>query len=520
MAKAIMVMGTASDVGKSVIAAGLCRLLYRKGIHVAPFKAQNMSLNSFVTLDGGEMGRAQVLQAEACGLSPHVDMNPILLKPESDTCSQVIVHGKVWAKHDARKYFARHEELVGFIEASYRRLARAHEVIVIEGAGSAAEVNLRDKDLVNWPVAEMANADVLLVADIDRGGVFAQVIGTLDLLGPAERRRVVGVIINKFRGDRSLFADGVVFLENRTGLPIIGVIPFDRDLRLDQEDSLEIERYRHTPFTANTVNIAVVLLPHMSNFTDFNALAAEPDVALRYVAAPSELRGTDAVILPGSKNTIANLDDLLDRGFDAALDDHLKAGGELAGICAGLQMLGRAIADPHGVESGGERRALGLLDVITELAETKHTAQVVARPINEFVSGAGNVRGYEIHMGRTERGADSPCFEILQRTGSTKEFANVANELLDGAVSGNGLVWGTYIHGVFDSPGFRRQWLNRIRARKVLEPLAVSVSERVSARLTATIDRWANHLERHLNMTPILSGIAAAHPCSAAATDL
>ena len=296
MVKAIMVMGTASDVGKSVVAAGLCRIFHRAGIDVAPFKAQNMSLNSFVTSDGGEMGRAQVVQAEACGLPPHVDMNPILLKPEADNCSQVIVHGKVWGKHQGRSYFARRDELFRFVQESYRRLAQHHDFIVIEGAGSAAEVNLRDKDIVNWPVAEMADARVLLVADIDRGGVFAQVIGTLDLLCAEERHRVMGIVVNKFRGDLELFADGVRFLEERARLPVLGVLPFLRDLDLDQEDSVEIERRQHVPFTADKVNVAVVLLPHMSNFTDFNSLGAESDVALRYARSPAELSGADAVI--------------------------------------------------------------------------------------------------------------------------------------------------------------------------------------------------------------------------------
>src|SRR3990172_5236225 len=295
-----MVMGTGSDVGKSAAAPGLCRIFHRAGIDVAPFKAQNMSLNSFVTSDGGEMGRAQVLQAKACGLPPHADMNPILLKPEADNCSQVIVQGKVWGKYDGRNYFARRDELFRFVQESYGRLAQHHDLIVIEGAGSAAEVNLRDKDIVNWPVAKMADARVLLVADIDRGGVFAQVIGTLDLLSSDERRRVIGIVVNKFRGDRSLFTDGVRFLEERARLPVLGVVPFLRELELDQEDSVEIERWRHAHFTRDKVNLAVVLLPHMSNFTDFNRLAAEADVILRYAKTPAELGGADAGIIPGS----------------------------------------------------------------------------------------------------------------------------------------------------------------------------------------------------------------------------
>ncbi len=263
LAKAIAVLGTGSDVGKSVITAGLCRLLYQRGVKVAPFKAQNMSLNSFVTAQGGEIGRAQALQAQACGIAADVDMNPILLKPESDQRSQVIVHGEIWANYDARHYLERIRELFPHVCASYERLARAYEAVVIEGAGSAAEMNLRDRDLANWTIAEFADAAVILVADIDRGGVFAQVIGTIDLLSARERGRLIGIIVNKFRGDSTLFTDGVAFLETRTGLPVLGVVPFLRDLELDQEDSLEKNLYTCTPFTSRTVNVAVTLLPRM-----------------------------------------------------------------------------------------------------------------------------------------------------------------------------------------------------------------------------------------------------------------
>jgi len=504
MAKAIMVLGTASDVGKSVVAAGLCRIFHRRGIEVAPFKAQNMSLNSFVTGDGGEMGRAQVLQAEACGLPPHVDMNPILLKPEADNCSQVVVHGKVWGKYDGRRYFARRDDLFQFVKESYGRLAQHHDLIVIEGAGSAAEVNLRDKDIVNWPVAKMADARVLLVADIDRGGVFAQVIGTLDLLSQDERRRVIGIVVNKFRGDRSLFTDGVRFLEERARLPVLGVVPFLRELELDQEDSVEIERWRHAHFTRDKVNLAVVLLPHMSNFTDFNRLAAEADVILRYAKTPAELGGADAVIIPGSKSTVADLDYLDQAGFRAACAVHLSGGGELLGICGGYQMLGREILDPHGVESGGTKLGFGFLHVATELTAAKTTTRIEAQPIESEADQSAIVRGYEIHMGRTDRAQLAPRFRILRR----REDATAdANEDMDGAITDDGLTWGTYIHGVFDEPGFRRHWLNQLRRRKGLEPLAATVSEDVNLRLTGAIDRWADHLERHVDLKPIFSAL-------------
>ncbi len=512
-AKALAILGTGSDVGKSLITAGLCRLFYRAGIEVAPFKAQNMSLNSFVTSDGGEMGRAQVLQAQACGLAPHVIMNPILLKPETDCQSQVIVQGKVWEKQEAQEYFKNKAVLWDVVKASYEELAKRYEVIVIEGAGSAAEMNLRDRDIVNWPVAHMADAAVILVADIDRGGVFAQVIGTMDLLAPEERQRVIGVIINKFRGVLTLFDDGVKIIEERTGVPVLGVLPHLRGLELDQEDSVDIERFRMTPFGAETVNVAVVLLPHMSNFTDFNQLSAESDVALRYVASPQELHGADVVILPGSKTTIADLDYLRKEGFDEALMSHAYRGGEIIGICGGFQMLGQHINDPHHVEAGGMSKGLGLLDVATELLASKKTMQVRARVLLGAWDEDCLVEGYEIHMGVTERAKGvSPCFEVISHSETfpspqpspqgAREFQDV-----DGAMSADGFVWGTYIHGVFDQPEFRREWLNRARVRKHLQPFDVEVSRTVSARLSHALDRWADHVEMYLMMEPLFSAI-------------
>ncbi len=493
-ARAIAILGTGSDVGKSLITAGLCRLLYRTGVRVAPFKAQNMSLNSFVTLEGGEMGRAQVLQAQACGLQPHVDMNPVLLKPEADHQSQVIVHGKVWNTQDAHEYFQKKSGLMKVVEESFRRLAELYEIVVIEGAGSAAEMNLRDRDIVNWPVVEMADASVILVADIDRGGVFAQVIGTLDLLTPEERHRVIGIVINKFRGDATLFKDGVKVIEERTGVPVLGVLPYLRNLELDQEDSVEIDRVRTTPFRTTTVNIAILLLPHMSNFTDFNSLAAESDVSLRYISCPKELDGADAVIIPGSKTTMTDLEYLKKEGFQAVLLEQLQKETEVLGICGGFQMLGKQISDPYGVERRGEIDGFGLLDVTTELVAEKKTRQVMAHPTFMNANVRCVVKGYEIHMGVTKQETIQPCFEII----SASETA------VDGACCEDGRVWGTYIHGVFDQPAFRRVWLNRIRERKGLIPLDISVSESVSRRLSDALDRWADHMTKHLKVDPIL----------------
>jgi adenosylcobyric acid synthase len=507
-AKAIAVLGTGSDVGKSVIVAGLCRLLHRAGVRVVPFKAQNMSLNSSVTPEGGEIGRAQALQAEACGLPPHVDMNPILLKPESDHCAQVMVHGKVFARLDASSYFDGRRLFARAIHESYERLAGEYDVVIIEGAGSAAEVNLRDRDLVNWPVVEQADAQVMLVADIDRGGVFAQVIGTLDLLSPAERARVRGVIINRFRGDASLFADGVTFLERRTGIPVLGVIPFMRDLTLDQEDGLDPHSRRSVEFTPDHVNIAVVLLPHMSNVTDFNPLIHEPDVKLRYVSSPRQLVGADVVMIPGSKNTQADLGYVREKQFVPVVDAHVQGAGELVGICGGYQMLGRRIVDPYGVEGGGATSGLGYLKVDTHLLQHKLTTRVEANPMEWLDTDSVMIRGYQVHMGVTSRLDERPCFRLLPQTdrgigvpqGDGKDDVDY-----DGAVRHDGLVWGTYIHGLFDQPGFRRMWLNRARVRKGLSPLPIQVSNNVTKQLADELDRWAGHIKAHLNLTSLLN---------------
>lgn len=488
-----------------MITSGLCRLLRRAGFRVAPFKAQNMSLNSFVTPEGGEIGRAQALQAEACGIPPHVDMNPILLKPESNSRSQVIVQGRVFATLDAQAYFARTQDsdLFRAVRESYARLASQYEVIVIEGAGSAAEVNLRDRDLVNWPVVEMADAQVVLVGDIDRGGVFAQIIGTLDLIAPEERARVCGIVINKFRGDVALFADGIRFLTERTGIPVLGVLPFLRDLALDQEDSLDVDLRRQIPFAADRINIAVLLVPHMSNFTDFNALTEESDVLLHYVAVPEEAAGADVILIPGTKATLADLGYLRENGFEPLLQGHIQRGGELVGICGGYQMLGRQIADPDGLESGGTGEGFGFLHLTTLLKRDKITEQVAARPLHLSDQDAPPVQGYLIHMGRTNRHEHRPCFllhdakEVSERPG---EKTGQDDECLDGAVRDDGLVWGTYIHGLFDQPSFRRAWLNRLRTRKGLPALDLTLSQLVNDKRRDALDRWADYVEQHLDL--------------------
>lgn len=502
-ARALAVLGTGSDVGKSLITAGLCRLFLRAGVRVAPFKAQNMSNNSYVTPDGKEIGRAQALQAQACGLDPDADMNPILMKPESDRSAQIVVQGKVWGKAEARTYFERRAELAERVRESYERLADQYDLIVIEGAGSAAEMNLRDRDLANWSAVDIADARVVLVADIDRGGVFAQVIGTLDLLAPPERARVIGIIINKFRGDATLFEDGVRFIEQRTGLPVLGVVPMLRDLVLDQEDSLEIDRARQAPFAPDRINIAVVLLPRMSNFTDVRRLAAEDDVTLRYVAEPRDLAGADIIVIPGTKNTIGDLRYLREAGFPEAFREHVEQGRELLGLCGGYQMLGRSIADPEGVESGGVVEGLGWLDVTTRMQPVKVTQLVEAHALHVDGGPAGAVTGYYIHMGETHRGTDRPCFQV-RPAGTQDAIGRTEPDDLDGAVGHHGLVWGTYIHGVFDRPGFRRAWLNQVRLRKGWLPIDPQVSERVSRRFDHELDRWADHLRTYLPRIDVL----------------
>ena len=402
MAKVIMVQGTMSGVGKSLVAAGLCRLMKRAGYRVAPFKSQNMALNSFVTTEGLEIGRAQAMQAEAAGIEPLACMNPILLKPTSHTGSQVIVHGEVLGDMDAREYFAYKKELVPDIRRAFQELERQTEIIVIEGAGSPAEINLREHDIVNMGMAELVDAPVLLVGDIDRGGVFAQLLGTLMLLSPQERERVKGLVINKFRGDLSLLDTGIQMLEEKGGIPVVGVIPY-MELSLEDEDSLS---GRFGAKGQGAIDLAVIRYPRISNFTDFNVFEQIPEVSVRYVASVAELRRPDCIFLPGSKNTMGDLAWMRQNGLEAAV---LELAGEVpvCGICGGFQMMGKWILDPHGVEEGGQMRGMGLLPVSTELGTAKVRRQVKGRfgkLEGVFSALAGlEYEGYEIHMGRQER---------------------------------------------------------------------------------------------------------------------
>jgi adenosylcobyric acid synthase len=478
-----MVQGTSSSVGKSLITAGLCRVFARRGRRVAPFKAQNMSNNAAVCLDGAEIGRAQALQAMAAGVEPTSDMNPILLKPESDSRSQVIVNGRVWQTLPARSYQQRKQFLWSHVTAALDRLRAAYDVVIVEGAGSPVELNLSAGDIVNMAVARYARAPVLLVGDIDRGGVFAQLLGTLDLFTAEERRLVRGLIVNKFRGDPTLFEDGVRILEQRGGVPVLGVLPFLANLDLPDEDAVAIETASHTS-APGPIEIAVIRLPRVANFDDFDPLQSEPGVRLRYIDSASHLGRPHAVILPGTKSTMADLAWLRERGLADAIVLLAAQGTAVVGICGGFQMLGQSIHDPKGIESNlAVLPGLGLLDVRTNFAGVKATHQVQAsiqgRP-TWMQTINGPLTGYEIHMGETT--SDRPWLIITQR-GSTPV------SLADGATDAAGRVWGCYLHGLFANDAFRRAWLQTLRPG--FEPVASPAMARVQAGL----DRLADAIE-------------------------
>ena len=465
MAKAIMVQGTASNAGKSLLAAALCRIFRQDGYRVAPFKSQNMALNSCITPEGLEMGRAQVMQAQAAGTTPSVRMNPILLKPTNDTGSQVIVNGVPRGTMKAADYFAYKKALVPDIMEAYHSLEEEYDIIVIEGAGSPAEINLQKDDIVNMGMARMAKAPVLLCGDIDRGGVFASLYGTIALLPPEEQKLIRGTIINKFRGDVEILRPGLVQLEQLTGKPVLGVVPM-LDVDVDDEDSLS-QRLEQRPAKKGLIDIAVIRLPRLSNFTDFNALERMEEVTLRYVRSPKELSKPDLVILPGTKNTMDDLRWLRESGLEAAILKHAAAGGAVVGICGGYQMLGRAVSDPEGVEGGGTLAGLGLLPTDTVFLGEKTRTRVEG----VFTTGSGlfaalsgvPFAGYEIHMGVTT--IDGPALvQIKSQTGEEKA---------DGCCAGN--VWGSYVHGIFDRASCAQAVVNCLRRAKGLEADATAV---------------------------------------------
>jgi cobyric acid synthase CobQ/L-threonine-O-3-phosphate decarboxylase len=485
---AIMFQGTGSNAGKSILAAAMCRILLQDGFRVAPFKAQNMSLNSYVTRGGGEMGRAQVVQAQACRLDPDVRMNPVLLKPNSDTGSQVIILGKPVGNMDFWEYTRDRTPPFAVTREAYDSLAAEHDVIVLEGAGSPAEVNLKKRDIVNMNMALYAEASVLIVGDIDRGGVYASFIGTMECLTERERALVKGFVVNRFRGQEAFLADAHDYILRRTGRPVLGVVPYLRDLGLPEEDSVSFKDGLidgRAP-EGEHVDIAVVDLAHISNFTDFDPLRIEPDVRLRVVRRPDELGEPDAVILPGSKNVIGDLAGLQANGMASRILDLARGGKtEIIGICGGFQILGREIADPFGIESAGGRTlaGLGLLPVRTELAREKTLTRADAR---HLASGC-EVYGYEIHHGLTAGGGLAP---LIRRNDG--ESIGIGTE--------TGLLWGTYLHGIFDADGFRRWFIDRLRKRRGLAPL-----NRITAvyDLEPAFERLAEAVRRSLKMDEI-----------------
>ena len=486
-ARTIMVQGTASSAGKSILVTALCRILRQDGYRVAPFKAQNMALNSYVSADGGELGRSQAVQAEAAGAQMSVHMNPILLKPETDARCQVVLRGRPYLTLSAGEYYDFKDQLWPVVLESLAWLRERYDVLVIEGAGSPAEVNLKENDIVNMRVAKAAEAPVLLVADIDRGGVFASLVGTLDLLEPEERALVKALVINKFRGDAHLLKPGLEFLEKRTGVPVAGVIPYVRDLGIADEDSVSLEGREWRGRQCALLQVAVIRLPHIANFDDFDALRAEPEVELRLVERPEEFDKPDLIVLPGTKTTVADLEQLRRVGLAVAIVAQAKRGVPVIGICGGYQMLGRRLLDPLHVESPAEETAgLGLLPVETVFAPEKSTQRVKGRvplaPGLLSLATGEDIEGYEIHMGRS-RVEGAVAIRIYERAGQ-----GVA--ATDGAISDDGLVVGTYLHGLFDRPGFRRcllRWLAERKGAQLAQQPATFSRERAYDRLASVV---------------------------------
>lgn len=453
-----MIQGTASDSGKSILVAGLCRIFQQDGLKVMPFKSQNMALNSYITMDGKEMGRAQVFQAEAVGIEPDARMNPVLLKPTSDRKSQVIFNGKVLCDMDAVEYHEFKPQLIEKISTLYQELLQENDVIVLEGAGSPAEINLNSRDIANMGMAKIADAPVILVADIDKGGVFASIYGTVHLLEPEERARIKGIIINKFRGDIALLDPGLKMIEDLTDVPVVGVIPYAQ-LNIEDEDSVALSKVNRLYNTQKDLDIAVIGLSKMSNFTDFKSLESEPDVSVRYVFPNDQLGSPDILILPGSKNTLEDCLYLKKSGLAKEIQRVRDEGKMIFGICGGFQLLGKMLHDPNQVESvHGSLEGLGLLETETYFEAEKTTTRVEAEIGREIISG------YEIHMGRTENHERQHFAHLISANGKT-----ISRN--DGAVSSDKLVIGTYLHGVFDNSIWRRKLLNQVREAKGLSPI-------------------------------------------------
>ena len=515
-AKAIMVQGTGSDVGKSILVCALCRIFHQEGLRVAPFKAQNMSLNSYVTLDGKEMGRAQVAQAEAAGLQPAVEMNPILLKPTGNNGSQVITMGRPLRHMTASEYYQNKNMMLDIAKKAYARLKELYDIIVIEGAGSPSEINLKDNDIVNMKIAEIADAPVLLMTDIDRGGAFAWVVGTLELLNRDERERICGVIINKFRGDMEILKSGVNMLEKKIDKPVLGVIPYFNDIRIDNEDSVCLENNDYKLQSMNSkpdkasIDIVVIRLPRISNFTDFDILKREKDVRLRFVDSAKSLGKPDLIILPGTKNTIGDLKAIKENGIADTIVNFANEGTMVIGICGGYQMLGNEINDPENTESNiSQINGLGLLNAITFFKPEKDTYQIKARmynnPPGQAVRTGNNIfnnikcdiNGYEIHMGETKLlNGILPFLRITERSGK-------GVSMVDGAVSNNGNVIGTYVHGILDNDEFRLGLINYLRENKGILPLLRDELIIAKREKEEQYNRLADLVRKHIKMDMI-----------------
>ena len=492
-----MVLGTSSHVGKSLITAALCRIFADEGVRVAPFKSQNMSLNSAATIEGLEIGRAQALQAEAARIPASVHMNPILLKPAGNMSSQVVVRGKIWGKLSASDYHRRRvEELLPIVRESYEILAAAHDVIILEGAGSPAEINLKQHDIVNMRMAEMADASCLLIGDIDRGGVFASLLGTVQLLDPSEQARIRGFVINKFRGDVTLLEPGIVMMEDRLQKPCLGVMPYLDGLSLEEEDSLGLQQTKGAPDTwpsdcssDRQLRVAVIALPSFSNFTDFDALRHEPSVSLRYCREAAQLAAADVIILPGSKQTVEDLVWIRRRGMDATIMAH-AARSLVVGICGGMQMLGTSIADPLTMEHGDQAEGLGLLPFSTRMNADKVTRHVSGRLLQsalfEQPVSLHEINGYEIHIGETIYTDRAQPFAIVNDHGS------------DGCMSADTRIFGTYLHGIFDDGAFRHAFLSCARTFHHLAP--ATGFENWRKRREQSFDQLANAVRNSLDL--------------------
>ncbi|WP_115513654.1 MULTISPECIES: cobyric acid synthase [Xanthomonas] len=485
-ARVLMVQGCTSDAGKSTLVAALCRWLYRQGVAVAPFKPQNMALNSAVTVDGGEIGRAQAVQAQACGLEPHTDFNPVLLKPNSDTGAQVIVHGHPVATLDAVGYHAYKATALAAVLASHARLVKRFEVVLVEGAGSPAEINLRANDIANMGYAEAVDCAVILIADIDRGGVFAHLVGTLALLAESERARVAGFVINRFRGDLALLQPGLDWLERETGKPVLGVLPYLHGLQLEAEDALPRQAL-HKPHAQ--LRVVVPVLPRISNHTDFDALLAHPQVEVQLVGPGQTPPPCDLIVLPGSKATRQDLQWLRTHGWDTAIAHHLRYGGKLLGICGGLQMLGEQIHDPDGIEGpAGSSAGLGWLALDTQL----HTHKQLHRVHGRLAFGDAAAVGYEIHCG------------ISTGAALARPLLQLDDGRSDGAISDDGQVLGTYLHGIFDHP-------QALAALLAWAGLAQATPLDLAALREATLDRLADAVHTHLD-TAALTRLTSKEP--------